>query len=664
MSRRKKTSGGQAIVMVTLALVAMCGMMGLAVDLGWSFFVQKQAQAAGDGAALAAVQEAVIRLGGGGAPVSGFTCASGGTGATKVDCETAAITCAAVASTSNLHNGCLYAKTNSFDPGANTRQKVTVQSSDGADANRPVGVNRISYWVRVKTVQTIPQLFSSVLGNTQGIISAVSTAGIVGSISPGSFYGMNHHGDCWSLPGAAGVNCGMDLDAQSTGKGKTACPGSGGGVGQVCAPAGIILSSDCNSSSPGGNTCSQGWAGNASKGNGVETGSLLVMGTGPPPNGGATLGNWHDATGNPVAPTYSTNASSFKDITSPNPQPPLQASSPIPSCGLLGGVLAGTAGPYQYYSYSTTLGGKPKPDGGAIKIAGTATFSSSGGCPGGVLSGGTAQSGSFPTFIFWGGLNVGGTMKLTAGQYLLAGVNSNAADARVFNSFGGTIQAADSTATGTGTLFGFTDGNYPGLGGPKVQGNSSGSGQISAVPNWDQMPALYQGNIYVKNANITMNGLVDSAVAGSNLPSTMDAYDGVVWWQDRRNSMVEYNQNPALAPNCALCTKDDGTVVGCADTTPLVGCTSAQTTGEIVTDNHVTSTSPGVQLDPGNGSINITGVYYQPRGAWIHLQNGTGFGTGKLQTITGSMQLTVGDDRFLLQGPTNPIIVFRAALIQ
>ena len=33
MSRHKKTSGGQAIVMVTLALFAMCGMMGLAVDL-------------------------------------------------------------------------------------------------------------------------------------------------------------------------------------------------------------------------------------------------------------------------------------------------------------------------------------------------------------------------------------------------------------------------------------------------------------------------------------------------------------------------------------------------------------------------------------------------------------------------------------------------------
>src|SRR5579863_384155 len=64
MNIRTQKSGGQAIVMITLALVAMCGMMGLAVDLGWSFFVQKEAQAAADGAALAAVHEAWQRLNG------------------------------------------------------------------------------------------------------------------------------------------------------------------------------------------------------------------------------------------------------------------------------------------------------------------------------------------------------------------------------------------------------------------------------------------------------------------------------------------------------------------------------------------------------------------------------------------------------------------------
>src|SRR5579862_8995692 len=85
MTRRKRTSGGQAIVMVTLALFSMVGMMGLAVDLGWSYFSQKQAQAAADTAALAAAQEAVTRLGVT-SDVSGFNCGSTGVGANKVEC--------------------------------------------------------------------------------------------------------------------------------------------------------------------------------------------------------------------------------------------------------------------------------------------------------------------------------------------------------------------------------------------------------------------------------------------------------------------------------------------------------------------------------------------------------------------------------------------------
>ncbi len=34
---------GAVLVMVTLVLLAMCGMLGLVVDLGWSYFVKKSA---------------------------------------------------------------------------------------------------------------------------------------------------------------------------------------------------------------------------------------------------------------------------------------------------------------------------------------------------------------------------------------------------------------------------------------------------------------------------------------------------------------------------------------------------------------------------------------------------------------------------------------------
>src|ERR1700688_1182217 len=160
MTRRKKTSGGQAIVMVTLALFSMVGMMGLTVDLGWSYFVQKQAQAAGDTAALAAAQEAVTRLGATN-NISGFNCGSTGTGAGAVECtEQPGATdfryCGStVVSTSNLYSGCLYAQRNGFQYGlAGSRQIVSMQSGDVNDANAPPGVKRISYWVRVRTIQS------------------------------------------------------------------------------------------------------------------------------------------------------------------------------------------------------------------------------------------------------------------------------------------------------------------------------------------------------------------------------------------------------------------------------------------------------------------------------------------------------------------------------
>ena len=166
MNRRKRASGGQAIVMVTLALFSMVGMMGLAVDLGWSYFAQKQAQAAADTAALAAAQEAVARLGTSN-QVSGFSCGTTlqGSIAGEVQCtefSSSAVldSCGSITTTSNLYSACLYAKRNGFQNDASgSKQSVTVQAGDVLDNNRPPNVNRISYWVRVRTVQFVPQLF-------------------------------------------------------------------------------------------------------------------------------------------------------------------------------------------------------------------------------------------------------------------------------------------------------------------------------------------------------------------------------------------------------------------------------------------------------------------------------------------------------------------------
>src|SRR5215467_4039810 len=100
MNRRNKISGGQALVMITLALIAMCGMMGLAVDLGWSYFVQKAAQAAADGAALGGVQEAYKLNGGTG--LNALTCGT-------VACENPTPKSCQSISSGNLKDACQFA---------------------------------------------------------------------------------------------------------------------------------------------------------------------------------------------------------------------------------------------------------------------------------------------------------------------------------------------------------------------------------------------------------------------------------------------------------------------------------------------------------------------------------------------------------------------------
>jgi len=106
---RDKNRHGQVLVMVTLALIMMCGMLGLAVDLGWSYYLRKAAGAATDAAALAAVIDAHNFVGSG-----TYTC-----GGAHVTCQDPPQTCPSgipspPGGTNNLDNGCLYAQKNAY----------------------------------------------------------------------------------------------------------------------------------------------------------------------------------------------------------------------------------------------------------------------------------------------------------------------------------------------------------------------------------------------------------------------------------------------------------------------------------------------------------------------------------------------------------------------
>jgi hypothetical protein len=685
MSRRKTTSGGQALVMVTLALFAMTGIMGLAVDMGWSFFVQKRAQAAADAAALGAAEAAFANVPSG-TSVSGFNfCAVQGTctqGAPQY--------CGADISAGSLLNGCYYAKSNGFDWNSGN-QRITMAAWDGAAGHLPVFPNinghvtnapvNMAYWVTAGTVQTVPQLFSVVLGNTQGVVSAVATAAIAGVLSPANFQGMNQRGDCVTETSPKNnVYCGVDV-ITGTG-GNFQCGATTKLTAGLCAPAGIILGSSCNGTGQTGCTDpSSGYAGDATH-QPVMGRYLTIMADpalGPVLGPGAVTDSthWLDMQGNPITATSSENPTIFRDPTSGNPQPPLLATAPpiganpIGSCGIPGGTIVGgggtTLGPYQYYSYTTDpKTGLKTPDGNPISISGTVTFGASG-CPG-VFNGGAPQpSALFPTYIFYGGLNQSGTTTFTAGQYVMAGTKTSGGN--VFTATG-TIQP-DASAISTGTMFVFTDGNYPGLGTPVSTGQPTQlSGLTSIGLDTTNINSLVQGGISVTGAYITLYGLVNSTV-GSNLPTVMDAYTGIVWWQDRRNSVVGYSQNLNNygCINASVCNGDNGSVAYCSLT-----CVGGTVPAGMITANHTSVTSPGIVISPGNGNLALYGAFYQPRGAWIQLGNSAGGGTSgftcanntpcPLQLVTGALDMSAGDTAVILAGPTNAIVTYKPVLIR
>ncbi len=615
MNRRRATSGGQAIVMVTLSLLTMCGMMGLAVDLGWSYFVQKQAQAAADAGALGAVHEMYVRANG---ATSSVTCG------TNAECKTALsppALCSAISASSNLYNGCSYALLNGFP---NT--KVYVVSNVGGAASTPpppvtgIPATNIAYWATYRTFTTIPQLFSAVLGNTSGTVAAKATAAVVAVTVPGSFLGMNHEGDCQTDSGGAAINCGVDLDVGGAGNGQ--CYDSLGVAtvsASVCGPAGIYLASQCHgTASVGGEAC--GSTTNGVMDAGQTHGSANVWGS---VNRAQGSGYVNDPSKWSAALTNGGGGKQFGDPTLGEAQPPVAPSlgsgTAITPCAVTSTTLSGNLGPFQYY-YADPV--THKATGAPLSLAANATFSAGGTCP----TGGTSNlaSQSFPSYVFYGGLDLSNVNTTTGttfgpGQYVMAGTTSQTGT--VLTGTSGNF-TGDST---NGTMFILTDASYPTLVNPPAI--------TTAIQNGT---TFYEGSTYFKNNTGSLNGMNITA------DSSLSQYAGTLFWQDRRNTSLEasghYDAN--------------GNWVSGACTTATCGSTA---------------TSPNFALDHGNPSMTMTGVLYQPRGAWMTINAGTGaVANSHLQVITGSLVFTNGggNAQVVLLGPTLPMVTFRTTLIQ
>jgi len=478
MTTPSKKEKGQALPLVTLGLIAMCGMMGLAVDLGWSYFVKRSAQSATDAAAQAAVEQALITVGQAGM----FTCSGG-----PVTCEPAPVPCNA---SGNLSTGCLYAQQHDFTVGGhNQHQNVMIAADVTSPAPTAPGVT-VDYWVTVRATESIPQLFSAVLGNTVGSSAARSTAAVLGVQLPAQVYALDRQND--AAPGSKKGSTGNDISIQ--------------GGGGIVAYGGISLAStDPHAGQLGGSGS-------------VTAPATYIRGTG----GYGNSGNW-TATPTTGMPDGNLFTDPLESGTPPLGQPP--APTGLADHPILNGVVpANQVLPSgNYYSVNS----KGVPDGQPLSFGANTTF----------------KNGPFGNFVIFGGIQ--GNVTFGPGRYIFAG--STTGTTLNWNS----VKVQDQTppdASGNATapndageLFVLTDTHYPGLQIPSALANTP-----SVLNN------LAQGNVVIQSGNssnwgIDLHGLNPSS---TDVPPELKPFSPTLLWQDEANTTIKYNPDGSIDTSC------------------------------------------------------------------------------------------------------------------
>lgn len=603
MTHRKQQLRGQVLVMVTFALFAMVGLVGLAVDFGWAFFVEKSAQAAADAAALAAVKMVIDTA----ATPADYLCTG-----SVAQCYAAPTPCPTSGSLPrNLQGACMYAAQNGFNR-TNPRQNVTVQASDRLTAPTVSGctptVNHpptapcvdVEYWVTVRTSETVPQLFSAIFNNANALVSARATAAIAQSEVKGALILLNRQNEAWRDD--TGTN--LELD----------------GTPEVVAPGGIILAS--NSSIPNDEAGVIDGAGSVKPCNGT---------TNLPPN---CTPFTYVRTGGTVNPGSSPDpwpyinqpdGSMFEDPMRGKGQPPLHPDlhNPLRMIPVPGGVLTGlqcpgnVCPPGNYFAttirnvsgVNTTFA-----SGQRIIIPNNTTFSFAGG--------------GFGDYVFFGGLLVDrATVNFGPGRYVMAG--SLTGSTPVFESTnnawitGGTSETSDA-----GRVFILTDSSYDGRLDQTVA-------NIPVTRDWTQL--AFGRSIFKAGANQqSLFRVYGLNTLDSNLPPELKTFGPVVIWQDQKNSNVDYTSSGNIDLNCK------GATIDAPCTNPF-------------------SNSRELELHANQRST-FGGIVYQPRGAWTWIQAAPGY-TGPLRIITGAMELQ-GNGGLTLTSPTVPLTRLTAALVE
>ncbi|MEN6534867.1 MAG: pilus assembly protein TadG-related protein [Bryobacteraceae bacterium] len=603
---------GQVLIMVTLALFVLCGMLGLVVDLGWSYFTKKSAQAAADAAALAAVKAAMDDA----TNIASYTCGSGG-----AVCVAVPTPCPGVSG--NLQSACLYAERHGFETGE--RQLVTVQASDrttaptvqeacgqgGATVAHPPTADPpcvdTFYWVTVRVTERIPQLFSSIFGNTEGVVSARATAAVARAIMPASLILINRENDPWT---------------DETGRLFTGNNLYLSGTPTVRAPGGIILASGA-----GGPSRQDPWAGFISGGGTVDSaGGTYIRDDGWYFIGSAS-GSWT------IPPVQQQDNEIFWDPYEGMAQPPLTTRH-LTNIAVPNGELSSVMSTYcqngcpsgNYFAVAAPKNCKdcdPVATGDPIVITQNMNV--------------TFDGGTFGEFYFYGGLEIAGSqVNFGPGRYVFAGTKDPRAE--LLN-----VDNASTLLGGNGSdlgrLFILTDSQYPGL-----------SEQIATFGYTRQWGGTDGQTLTFAKSSIQAGNTADSYISlyslsqgiGTAIPS-LEGYEGFMIWQDRRNSYVHYRDNYTYVDET------------CGDLNHP--CYNYNLSGYPA----LGSTSPQLELWATPYS-HFDGVIYQPRGAWTRLQAAGNY-NGPLRIVSGAL-LTGGSGILELTGPTVQTVTYVTALVE
>lgn len=192
--------------MLTMSLLVTLGLLGLVVDIGWAYWRREAARTAAESAAMAAIMAV-------GSGTDLTTCNANG-----VTCQDDTACAANLTSppTTNIGAGCLYAQKNGFVNSGN--QTVTIAAHGPDNVSPPVPNLTPTYWVSAIASETIPQLFSAILGQKNAVVKVRGTAAIFQKPTGACIYALDSgSGTAFDASGTPDIEASCGIYVNSSG---------------------------------------------------------------------------------------------------------------------------------------------------------------------------------------------------------------------------------------------------------------------------------------------------------------------------------------------------------------------------------------------------------------------------------------------------------------